>query len=87
MWQPHSVHAGFDAHLVHGKAQDTTACLCHAQATLMKVDTPLGPDFVPDLRVVERAKREDLQQTINYQAGLKSLVRGVSCITCSAMDQ
>ena len=50
------------------------ACPCHMQATLMKVDTPLGPDFVPDLRVVERAKREDLQQTINYQAGLTSFV-------------
>ena len=53
----------------------------------MKVDTPLGPDFVPDLRVVERAKREDLQQTINYQAGLTSRVGGLSVIICSATTQ
>ena len=52
----------------------------------MKVDTPLGPDFVPDLRVVERAKREDLQQTINYQAGLTTLVSSVR-IVCVAVDQ
>ena len=43
----------------------------------MRLETPLGPDFVPDLRVVERAKREDLQQPINYQAGLTALV---SCV-------
>ncbi|KAK9812762.1 hypothetical protein WJX72_003291 [[Myrmecia] bisecta] len=37
------------------------------ESTLIKVETPLGPDFIPDLRVVERAKREDLNKPLRYE--------------------
>eukprot|EP00884_Botryococcus_braunii_P004263 jgi/Botrbrau1/13838/Bobra.0056s0075.1 len=37
-------------------------------STLIKVDLPCGPEFVPDLRVVERAKKEDLNIVLRYKA-------------------
>ncbi|KAJ9513817.1 hypothetical protein QJQ45_020893 [Haematococcus lacustris] len=36
-------------------------------SVLVKVDTPLGPDMVPDQAVVERARREDLQRPVMYK--------------------
>ncbi|DBA87727.1 TPA: hypothetical protein ACH3X1_004729 [Trebouxia sp. C0004] len=46
------------------------------QTTLVKVDTPLGPDFVPDLKVVERAQKEDLQQPQKYLVSFMHNNRG-----------
>lgn len=37
------------------------------QSVLMRVETPLGPEFVPDMNVVQRAQREDLQRRVDYQ--------------------
>jgi len=38
-----------------------------AESTLSAVETPLGPDFVPNPQVVERARREDLKKKIRYE--------------------
>ncbi|KAA6425870.1 MAG: hypothetical protein FRX49_04245 [Trebouxia sp. A1-2] len=46
------------------------------QTTLVKVDTPLGPDFVPDLKVVERAQKEDLQHPQKYLVSFMHNNRG-----------
>ncbi|MEW5319254.1 MAG: hypothetical protein WDW38_010417 [Sanguina aurantia] len=36
-------------------------------STLVKVETPLGLQALPDKRVIERAQKEDLNQTLKYQ--------------------
>jgi len=35
-------------------------------STLVSLETPLGEDFVPNMKVVQRAKQEDLNNTISY---------------------
>lgn len=36
------------------------------ESTLASVQLPLGPDFVPDTKVVERARTEDLNRQVRY---------------------
>lgn len=46
------------------------------QTTLVKVDIPLGPDYVPDMKVVERAQKEDLQHPQMYLVSFMHNSRG-----------
>lgn len=46
------------------------------QTTLTKVETPLGPDYVPDMKVVERAQKEDLQHPQKYLVSFMRNSRG-----------
>ncbi|GFH06147.1 uncharacterized protein HaLaN_00726 [Haematococcus lacustris] len=41
-----------------------------------RVDTPLGPDMVPDQAVVERARREDLQRPVMYKVAFRTNSQG-----------
>ncbi|KAL6757087.1 hypothetical protein V8C86DRAFT_2631863 [Haematococcus lacustris] len=45
-------------------------------SVLVKVDTPLGPDMVPDQAVVERARREDLQRPVMYKVAFRTNSQG-----------
>lgn len=46
------------------------------ESVLTNVELPLGPEFVPDMAVVQRAQREDLQQRVRYQVGFIRNARG-----------
>ncbi|KAL3140611.1 hypothetical protein ABBQ32_005181 [Trebouxia sp. C0010 RCD-2024] len=46
------------------------------QNTLIKVETPLGPEYVPDMKVVERAQKEDLQHPQKYLVSFMRNNRG-----------
>eukprot|EP00197_Chlamydomonas_leiostraca_P010724 CAMPEP_0202873964 /NCGR_PEP_ID=MMETSP1391-20130828/24396_1 /ASSEMBLY_ACC=CAM_ASM_000867 /TAXON_ID=1034604 /ORGANISM="Chlamydomonas leiostraca, Strain SAG 11-49" /LENGTH=395 /DNA_ID=CAMNT_0049555285 /DNA_START=44 /DNA_END=1231 /DNA_ORIENTATION=- len=43
---------------------------------LTQVDVPQGPEMVPDMRVVERAKSEDLNKPVTYQVRFVSNASG-----------
>jgi len=45
-------------------------------STLVSVETPLGDDFVPNKRVVDRARREDLNTMVSYRASFVSNADG-----------
>lgn len=48
-------------------------------STLVKVDTPLGEDILPDIRMLRRAQQEDLGHPLTYQVGM--------CFTCCSTSQ
>ena len=39
------------------------------ESVLVRVDTPLGPEMVPDLAPVARAREQDLNAVQRYQVG------------------
>lgn len=41
-------------------------CLQKVTSVLTKLETPLGPDYIPDPRVIERARQEDLDRAMTY---------------------
>ncbi|EFN51116.1 hypothetical protein CHLNCDRAFT_55281 [Chlorella variabilis] len=45
-------------------------------SVLTLVELPLGPEFVPDMRVVQRAQQEDLNALVQYQAAFLQNGRG-----------
>ncbi|KAL4439759.1 hypothetical protein ABPG75_002760 [Micractinium tetrahymenae] len=46
------------------------------ESVLTSVETPLGPEFVPDMRVVQRAQQEDLNAVVRYQVAFLRNQRG-----------
>ncbi|KAL4419385.1 hypothetical protein ABPG77_002912 [Micractinium sp. CCAP 211/92] len=46
------------------------------ESVLTSVETPLGPEFVPDMRVVQRAQQEDLNAVVRYQVAFLKNQRG-----------
>jgi len=46
-------------------------------STLVSVSTPLGEDAVPDMRVVQRARQQELDQTLRYHI---AFVRNARCV-------
>ncbi|PRW33134.1 hypothetical protein C2E21_7942 [Chlorella sorokiniana] len=45
-------------------------------SVLRRVDLPLGPELVPDMRVVQRARQEDLDTVVQYQVAFLRNARG-----------
>lgn len=45
-------------------------------SVLTNIELPLGPEFVPDMRVVQRAQQEDLNSVIKYQVAFTQNQRG-----------
>lgn len=46
------------------------------ESVLANVETPLGPEFVPDMRVVQRAQQQDLNAVVRYQVAFLQNQRG-----------
>lgn len=46
-------------------------------STLIKVELPMGPEFVPNMRVVQRAQQEDLNHPLTYPVTFVRGERGV----------
>ncbi|KAI7839807.1 hypothetical protein COHA_006605 [Chlorella ohadii] len=46
------------------------------ESVLRQVELPLGPELVPDMRVVQRARQEDLDTIVRYQVAFLRNARG-----------